>query len=169
MRTNLPTTAWGHAILHAASLVRLRPTSYHKYSPLQLVNGQEPNISHLKIFGCAVYVPISPPQRTKMGPQRRLGVYIGFDSPSIIKYLEPKTGDLFTARFADCQFDETVFPALGGDKTKFEKEKQEICGMQYPCLIMILVQINVNLKFKRLSTYKKSQIDCLMHLLMSKM
>ena len=126
MRTNLPTTAWGHAILHAASLVRLRPTSYHKYSPLQLVNGQEPNISHLKIFGCAVYVPISPPQRTKMGPQRRLGVYIGFDSPSIIKYLEPKTGDLFTARFADCQFDETVFPALGGDKTKFEKEKQEI-------------------------------------------
>jgi hypothetical protein len=59
-----------------------------------------------------------------MGPQRRLGVYVGFDSPSIIRYLEPMTGDLFKARFADCQFDETVFPALGGDKSKFEKEKQ---------------------------------------------
>ena len=102
MKTNLPTTAWGHAILHAASLVRLRPTSYHQYSPMQLVNGKEPNISHLRVFGCAIYVPISPPQRTKMGPQRRLGVYIGFDSPSIIKYLEPMTGDLFKARFADC-------------------------------------------------------------------
>ena len=36
------------------------------------------------------------------------------------------TGDLFKARFADCQFDETVFPALGGEKSKFEKDKQEI-------------------------------------------
>ena len=68
MRTNLPSTAWGRAILHATSLVRLRPTAYHKCSPMQLVNGQEPNISHLRVFGCAVYVPISPPQRTKMGP-----------------------------------------------------------------------------------------------------
>ncbi|GJT93225.1 disease resistance CC-NBS-LRR class family protein [Tanacetum coccineum] len=64
--------AWGHAILHAATLIRIRPTSYHTYSPLQLVFGQEPNISHLRIFGCAVYVPIAPPQRTKMGPQKRL-------------------------------------------------------------------------------------------------
>ncbi|GKE81204.1 hypothetical protein Tco_1551204, partial [Tanacetum coccineum] len=29
----------------------------HKYSPIQLASGQEPNISHLRIFGCAVYVP----------------------------------------------------------------------------------------------------------------
>ena len=30
------------------------------------------------------------------------------------KYLEPKTGDLFTARYADNIFDEDHFPALGG-------------------------------------------------------
>ena len=62
MRTKLPISTWGHAILHAATLVRIRPTSYHKFSPLQLAFGQEPNISHLRIFGCVVYVPISPPQ-----------------------------------------------------------------------------------------------------------
>ena len=88
MRSSLPSSAWGHAILHAAALIRLRPTAYHKYSPLQLVSGREPNLSHLKVFGCAVYVPISPPQRTKMGPQRRLRIYIGFNSPSIIRNLE---------------------------------------------------------------------------------
>ncbi|KAL2245081.1 UNVERIFIED_CONTAM: Retrovirus-related Pol polyprotein from transposon TNT 1-94 [Sesamum indicum] len=49
-----------------------------------------------------------------MGPQRRLGIYVGFESPSIIKYLEPMTGDQFTARYLDCQLNETVFPALGG-------------------------------------------------------
>ena len=123
MKTKLPSSAWGHAILHAAALIRVRPTAYHKYSPLKLVTGQEPDISHLRIFGCAVYIPIAPPQRTKMGPQRRLGIYVGFESPSIIKYLEPMTGDLFTARFADCQFNEAIFPVLGGEKQKLEKRE----------------------------------------------
>ena len=85
-------------------------------TPLQLAFGQEPNIFHLKIFECAVYVPIAPPQRTKMGPQRRLGIYVGYESPSIIRYLEPKTGNDFTARFADCHFNEVIFPVLGGEK-----------------------------------------------------
>ena len=69
MRTKLPTSILGYAILHAATLVRLRSTNYHKFSPLQLVLGQEPNISHLRTFGCGVYVPIAPPNRTKMGPK----------------------------------------------------------------------------------------------------
>ncbi|KAD6794515.1 hypothetical protein E3N88_05411 [Mikania micrantha] len=105
---------------NAATLIRIRPTSYHTSSPLQMVFGQEPNISHLRIFGCAAYVPIAPPQRTKMGPQRRLGIYVGYESPSIIKYLEPSTGDLFKARFGDCHFDETTFPTLGGDKKQLD-------------------------------------------------
>jgi hypothetical protein len=87
-----------------------------------LVSEREPNLSHLKIFGCAMYVSISHPQRTKMGPQRKLRIYIGFHSPSIIKYLEPLTGDIFTTRFADCQFDEIIFPILGGEKEKLEKQ-----------------------------------------------
>ncbi|KAK2376223.1 putative mitochondrial protein [Trifolium repens] len=122
MRCKLPISAWGHAILHAASLIRIRPTSYNNSSPLKLVFGQEPNISHLRIFGCVVYVPIYPPQRTKMGPHRRLGIYVGYESPSIIKYLEPTNGDLFTARFADCHFDESNFPTLGGENKQLEKE-----------------------------------------------
>ena len=123
MKSKLPSSIWGYAILHAATLIRLRPTAYHKYSPVQLVSGLQPNISHLRTFGCAVYVPISPPQRTKMGPQRRLGIYVRFESPSIIKYLEPLTGDLFTARFADCKFDEAMFPTLGGEKQTLEKQE----------------------------------------------
>jgi hypothetical protein len=116
MKYNLSSSAWGHTILHAAALIRLRSIASHKFSPLQLVSGREPNLSHLKIFDCAVYVPISPPQRTKMRPQRRLRIYIGFHSPLIIRYLESLTGDIFTARSADCQFDETIFPILGEKK-----------------------------------------------------
>ena len=79
MKTKLPASTWGHAIMHAARLIRIRPTSYHEYSHSQLVLGTQPNISHLRIFGCAVYVPIVPTQRTKMGPQRRIGIYVGLD------------------------------------------------------------------------------------------
>jgi hypothetical protein len=57
-----------------------------------------------------------------MSPQRRLRIYIGFESPSIIKYLKPLTGDSFTTRFADCHFDETMFPALGGEIKQLDKD-----------------------------------------------
>ena len=70
-----------------------------------------------EIFGCAVYVPIAPTQRTKMGPQQRLRIYVGFDSPSIIRYLEHLTGDVFTTRFVDYHFNESVFSSLGGEKS----------------------------------------------------
>ena len=45
-----------------------------------------------------------------------LGIYVGFHSTSVIQYLEPLTGNLFTAHFANCHFNESVFLPLGGDK-----------------------------------------------------
>ena len=61
LKTKLSVSAWGHAILHDASLVRLRPIANHQCSSIQLVFGHQPNISHLRVFCCAVYVPIAPP------------------------------------------------------------------------------------------------------------
>jgi hypothetical protein len=54
-----------------------------------------------------------------MGPHRRMGIYVGYQSPSIIKYLKPLTGDLFMTRYADCNFDEDHFLALQGE-TKYQ-------------------------------------------------
>ena len=48
-----------------------------------------------------------------MGPQRRLGIYVDFYSPSIIIYIEPLIGNVFIAHFMDCFFNESVFPSLG--------------------------------------------------------
>jgi hypothetical protein len=47
-------------------------------------------------------------------PSQKLGIYIGFQCLSIIKYLEPLIDDLFIAEFADCIFNEDHFLALGG-------------------------------------------------------
>jgi hypothetical protein len=43
MKCSLPSSTWGHTILHVAALIRLRPIVSHKFSPLQLVSGREPN------------------------------------------------------------------------------------------------------------------------------
>ena len=59
-----------------------------------------------------------------MGPQRRIRIYVGLDSPSIIKYLEPMTGDVFRARFVDCHFNKIVFPQLGGEKSIPERRHE---------------------------------------------
>ncbi|KAK9946455.1 hypothetical protein M0R45_011920 [Rubus argutus] len=80
MRTKLPVSAWGYAILHATALVRLRPMATQTLSAYQLVTGYEPDVSHLRVFGCLVNVPIEPPKRSKFGPQKRRGIYVGGDS-----------------------------------------------------------------------------------------
>ena len=120
LNTKLPLSAWGHAIIHVANLICLRPTTIQDLSPSQLVLGYQHNISHLCVFGCVVYVPLAPTHQTKLGPQCRLGIYVGFQSPSIINYIEPLIGEVFTAQFADCHFNEDVFPSLGGRKANFK-------------------------------------------------
>ena len=59
-----------------------------------------------------------------MSPQRRFGIYTGFDSQSIIRYLEPLTGDGFKACFEDCHFNKTIFPPLGGEKSLPEARRE---------------------------------------------
>nr|GEV36712.1 hypothetical protein [Tanacetum cinerariifolium] len=69
-----------------------------------------------------VYVPIAPPQRTKIDPQRRLRIYVGYETSSIIRYVEPLMGDVITVHFADCHFNEAIFPPIGGEKKTYEKD-----------------------------------------------
>ena len=80
-----------------------------------------------------------------MGPQRRLGIYVGFHSNSIIQYLEPLTGNLFIARFAYCHFDEYVFPSLGGDKpinNKWREITWNTPSLLHCILILVLNNLN---------------------------
>lgn len=65
--------------------------------------------------------PISLPHRTMMDCQIRLKIYIGYESPSIIRHLEPIRRDLFITQFVDCYFDESNLSSLGGDIKKLEK------------------------------------------------
>ena len=49
-----------------------------------------------------------------MGLLHKSGIYVGYDIVSIIRYLDPMTGDYHTACFVDCIFDEDFFPNFRG-------------------------------------------------------
>ena len=53
MRTKLSISVLGHAILYVVALIHIIPSAYHEYFLLQWAFGQESNIFHLRIFGCA--------------------------------------------------------------------------------------------------------------------
>lgn len=86
-----------YAILHATTHVHIRPPNHNKYFPLQLAYDHDSNISYFIIFEFEIYVHIASLQYTKIDPRRRLRIYVRFDSPSIIKYLETK--DLSMTQF----------------------------------------------------------------------
>jgi hypothetical protein len=145
---NLSTSCWGHAVLHVVDLVQLRPTASHITSPLQLVCGDQPSISYLWNFGCVVYTLISPPKRTSTSPHRRMGIYMGFQSLFILKYLEPLTSDLFMARFSDCIFNEDHFLILG-EIINLSLMVRKLIGMTSLSYPQTHVQRRLDFKFRK--------------------
>ena len=112
LHANLPSNMWGHVVLHATSLLKLRPTLLNIQIPQELLSGRPRDISHLHVFGCQVWVLLPDSRRHTIGAHRQHGVYVGFDSFSIIRYLNSTTGNLYKAIFANCRFIETKFPPL---------------------------------------------------------
>ena len=50
-------------------------------------------------YGCQVWVPIPELKQKTIGSHRTEAIYLGYDSPSIIRYMDPKTGAILKARF----------------------------------------------------------------------
>ena len=112
LHAKLSTTFWSHVVFHAATLLKYRSTLLNDHTPTELTFGQVSNVTHLRVFGCRVWVPVAEPHRKTIGSHRQEGIYVGFDSPSILCYVHPVTKTLHQARFANCHFEETSFSSL---------------------------------------------------------
>ena len=44
----------------------------------EMFMGKKPELSHLKIFGCPVYVHILKEKRTKFDPSEKKGIFVGY-------------------------------------------------------------------------------------------
>jgi hypothetical protein len=43
-----------------------------------MFSGKKPEVSHLEIFGCLVFVHILKERRTNMDPSRKKGIFVGY-------------------------------------------------------------------------------------------
>ena len=109
LHARLPSSLWSHVVLQAAALLKYRPILLNDHTPLELTTGQVPNVSHFRVFGCRIWVPVSEPHRKTIRSHRQEGIYIGFDSQSIIRYVHPTTGTLHKARFQNYHLKSLVF------------------------------------------------------------
>ena len=80
---NLPMTLWED--------VASTPVYVHNKSPHQVFGnrtleeaftGVKPDVSHLRIFGCFVYIHIPKKQRSKLEPSRNKGTSVGYSETS---------------------------------------------------------------------------------------
>ena len=80
---NLEYYLWAEASCTAVYIQNRSPHSYLKdKTPEEVFTKIKPNISHLRIFGCPVYIHVPKGKRTKLEPFGRKGIFVGYSETS---------------------------------------------------------------------------------------
>ena len=76
---HVPKSFWSHGVLSAAYLINRLPSRIlHFKSPLEVLQKQQPNLSHLRVFGCTCFVHIQTSHRDKLDPRAAKCVFLGY-------------------------------------------------------------------------------------------
>jgi hypothetical protein len=74
---------WAEATRTAVYVQNISP---HKVlenkTPKEVFSGKVPKVSHLRIFGCPVYIHIPKDKRTKLDPSGKKGIFVGYNETS---------------------------------------------------------------------------------------
>ena len=80
---NLPMTFWADA---ASTPVYVQNKSPHQVfgnkTLEEAFTGVKPDISHLRIFGCSVYIHVPKEKRSKLGPSGKKENFVGYSETS---------------------------------------------------------------------------------------
>jgi transposase InsO family protein len=78
---NMPRVLWSEAMRTAAYL-RNRTTSLHIKTPYEPFFRKEPDVSHLRTFGCKAFVYVDKHARDKLGAKAQAHAMVGYASNS---------------------------------------------------------------------------------------
>jgi len=89
----LPAFLWDEAVAHAVYLQNRAPTRALKgMSPMEAWSGTKPNVSHLREFGCDVWILDEDKNRLKLAPKSKKMVFTSFeDGPKAVRYYDAAT------------------------------------------------------------------------------
>jgi hypothetical protein len=80
---DLPNSLWEEATSIAMYIQNRCPHTFLKdKTPKEIFSGIKPEVRHLRIFGCHVYIHVPKKKRTKMEPSGKKGVSVGYNENS---------------------------------------------------------------------------------------
>jgi hypothetical protein len=76
---DLPMCLWAEAAMAVFYVQnRLSHSALGFKTPEEMFTGKKPEVSHLKIFGCPVFIHIPKEKRSKVKPSRKKGIFMGY-------------------------------------------------------------------------------------------
>jgi hypothetical protein len=76
---DLPMCLWAEAAMADVYVQnRLSHSALGFKTPEEMFTGKKPEVSHLKIFGCPVFIHISKDKRNKLEPSGKKGIFVGY-------------------------------------------------------------------------------------------
>ena len=108
----IPNSWWEFTITHAIHVYNCTPLQHHNWhTPYEMLHKQQPDIAHLRVFGCAAYVHIPENIRTnKMAPKSELIVYLGVAPGNTSNFLFMWSPNKILFISAHALFDESCYP-----------------------------------------------------------
>ena len=79
----LPMHLWVEAAKTAVYVQNCTPHRVlENKTPEEVFSSKKPEVSHLRIFGCPMYIHIPREKRTKLDPSRKKGIFVGYSEIS---------------------------------------------------------------------------------------
>jgi hypothetical protein len=76
---DLPMCLWAEATMAAVYVQnRLSHSALGLKTPEEMFTGKKPEVSHLKIFGCPVFIHVPKEKRNKLDPSGKKGIFVGY-------------------------------------------------------------------------------------------
>jgi len=76
---DLPMCLWAEAAMAVVYVQnRLSHSALGFKTPEEMFTGKKPEVSHLKIFGCPVFIHIPKEKRNKLDPSGKKGIFVGY-------------------------------------------------------------------------------------------
>jgi hypothetical protein len=96
---NVPPRLWDEAVLHAVYLRnRVLVSALPGKTPHEAFHGKKPDVSHLREFGCDVWV-LDETRKSKLDPKATKKIFVGYmDGPRAIRYYDTNGGRVKVSR-----------------------------------------------------------------------
>ena len=105
----IPASWWNFSIEHAVHVYNRTPMRRHDWrTPFEILNGEQPSVERLRVFGCGAWVHIPADVRVnKLAPKSELMTYLG-NTDFGWKFMRGPNNVVFTS--AHAEFDEEIMP-----------------------------------------------------------